>query len=50
MTGFPYKFSETPTQVRQSAPNFGQHTEEIMQEVLGASWEEIEKLKTEEVI
>jgi crotonobetainyl-CoA:carnitine CoA-transferase CaiB-like acyl-CoA transferase len=50
MTGFPLKFSATPAAVSKSAPNFGQHTEEILIEILGQSWEEIEKLKEEEVI
>jgi crotonobetainyl-CoA:carnitine CoA-transferase CaiB-like acyl-CoA transferase len=50
MTGFPMGFSETPAKVRLNAPNFGQHTEEILMQVLGYGWEEIEKLKEEEVI
>jgi crotonobetainyl-CoA:carnitine CoA-transferase CaiB-like acyl-CoA transferase len=50
MTGFPLGFSVTPAAVRGHAPNFGQHTEEILIDILGYSWEEIEKLKEEEVI
>jgi crotonobetainyl-CoA:carnitine CoA-transferase CaiB-like acyl-CoA transferase len=50
MTGFPIGFSETPAAVRANAPNFGQHTEEILINILGYSWEEIEKLKEAEVI
>jgi crotonobetainyl-CoA:carnitine CoA-transferase CaiB-like acyl-CoA transferase len=48
--GFPFKFSDTPAEVRNTAPNFGQHTEEVLMDVLGYNWEQIEKLKTEEVI
>ncbi|MBA7584354.1 Cinnamoyl-CoA:phenyllactate CoA-transferase [subsurface metagenome] len=50
MTGIPTRFSETPAQIRHCAPNFGQHTEEVLMEVLGCDWEEIAKLKDEEVI
>jgi crotonobetainyl-CoA:carnitine CoA-transferase CaiB-like acyl-CoA transferase len=50
MTGFPIGFSETPAGIREYAPNFGQHTEDILMSVLGYSWEDIEKLKEEEVI
>ncbi len=50
MTGFPIRFSETPAAVRANAPNFGQHTEEVLIDILGQTWEEIEKLKEEEVI
>lgn len=47
--GFPIRFSRTPAELRLPAPEFGQHTEEVLLE-LGYSWEEIEKLKDEEVI
>jgi crotonobetainyl-CoA:carnitine CoA-transferase CaiB-like acyl-CoA transferase len=50
MMGMPIKFSETPAQIREFAPNFGQHTEEVLMNVLGYDWAEIEKLKDEEVI
>ena len=49
-TGFPIKFSETPMAIRREAPAFGQHTEEILIEVLGYSWDDINKLQDEEVI
>jgi crotonobetainyl-CoA:carnitine CoA-transferase CaiB-like acyl-CoA transferase len=45
----PFHFSETPASVRLPAPEFGQHTEEVLLEA-GYSWEEIENLRTEEVI
>ena len=50
MVGFPIYFSNASTGVRLPAPEFGQHTEEVLQEVLGYSWEQIIKLKEEEVI
>jgi crotonobetainyl-CoA:carnitine CoA-transferase CaiB-like acyl-CoA transferase len=50
MTGIPLKFSETPAQIRDCAPNFGQHTEEVLMNILGYTWQDIEKLKNEEVI
>jgi len=49
MLGFPWAFHETPASVRQEAPEHGQHTEEILLE-LGYSWDDIAKLKEEEVI
>jgi crotonobetainyl-CoA:carnitine CoA-transferase CaiB-like acyl-CoA transferase len=49
MIGFPWSFSETPASVRREAPEFGQHTEEILLE-LGYTWDDITKLKDEEVI
>ena len=48
--GVPIKFSQTPAQIQNCAPNFGQHTEEVLIDILGYSWPEIEKLKDEEVI
>lgn len=48
--GIPIKFSETPAQIQNCAPNFGQHTEEVLMNILGYTWDEIGKLKDEEVI
>jgi crotonobetainyl-CoA:carnitine CoA-transferase CaiB-like acyl-CoA transferase len=50
VVGVPVRLSETPGSVRLPAPEFGQHTEEVLQEVLGCSWEEIGKLRDTEVI
>jgi crotonobetainyl-CoA:carnitine CoA-transferase CaiB-like acyl-CoA transferase len=50
MTGFPFKFSQTPAAVARCAPGFGQHTEEVLMDILGLTWEDIGKLKDEEVI
>jgi len=49
MLGFPWTFHETPASVRREAPELGQHTEEILLE-LGYTWDDITKLKDEEVI
>ncbi|MFQ5827017.1 MAG: CaiB/BaiF CoA transferase family protein [Dehalococcoidia bacterium] len=50
VVGFPVTFSQTPMSIRREAPEFGQHTEEILMEVLGYSWDDIARLKEEEVI
>ncbi len=49
-TGFPIGLSETPAAVKLPPPEFGQHTEEILKDLLGYSWEDIAKLKDQEVI
>jgi crotonobetainyl-CoA:carnitine CoA-transferase CaiB-like acyl-CoA transferase len=43
------KFSETPASIRGAAPEFGQHTEEVILE-LGYNWEDIANLKEQGVI
>ncbi|MFC1932205.1 CaiB/BaiF CoA transferase family protein [Chloroflexota bacterium] len=48
MVGFPWDFSETPASWHREAPEFGQHTEEILLE-LGYTWDDIRTLKAEEV-
>jgi crotonobetainyl-CoA:carnitine CoA-transferase CaiB-like acyl-CoA transferase len=50
VVGIPVGLSETPGSIRRPAPEFGQHTEEILTEVLGYSWEEIGRLREREVI
>lgn len=47
--GFPWMFSKTPASWRREAPEFGQHTEEILLE-LDYTWDDIVKLKDGEVI
>jgi crotonobetainyl-CoA:carnitine CoA-transferase CaiB-like acyl-CoA transferase len=47
--GIPVKLSKTPGKVTKLAPELGQHTEEVLQEVLDMSWEEIGQLREEEV-
>ena len=49
VVGAPWHFSETPTEVAATAPELGQHTEEILQE-LGYSWEQIGVLREQDVL
>ncbi len=49
MAGVPIKMSETQGSVRTHAPLLGQHTEEILKELLGMSTEEIDALKKENI-
>lgn len=44
-TGPPIKFSKTPAEVGGAAPEFGQHTEEVLTEVCGYDWVEVEALR-----
>ena len=49
MTGWAWDFSETPCSIRREAPEFAQHTEEILLE-MGYDWDDIVALKDEGVI
>ena len=44
VVGAPWRFSETPAQIAPAAPELGQHSEEILQD-LGYSWEQIGALR-----
>jgi crotonobetainyl-CoA:carnitine CoA-transferase CaiB-like acyl-CoA transferase len=48
--GIPAKFGETPGRIREPAPQLGQHTEEVLIDFLGYSWEDIEKLRDQGII
>lgn len=50
MAGVPIKMSETPGTIERPAPLLGQHTEEILSEVLGISSEEVARLKAQNVL
>lgn len=50
LPAFPIQFGKSETSFRIPAPELGQHTEEVLLEVGGYSWEEIEELRREEVI
>jgi formyl-CoA transferase len=39
--GFPYKLSETPASVRRPPPMLGEHTEEVLVDLLGYSTEDV---------
>jgi len=48
--GIPVRLSETPGSIREPAPQLGQHTEEILVEMLDYSWEDVEILRDQGVI
>lgn len=48
--GVPVRLSQTPGAIRRPAPELGQDTEEVLLEIGGYTWEEIEKLRMEEAI
>jgi crotonobetainyl-CoA:carnitine CoA-transferase CaiB-like acyl-CoA transferase len=50
MLGLPLRLSETPGAIRAPAPEFGQHTEQILLDRLGYDWERISELRKKEVI
>ncbi|MGG7618127.1 CaiB/BaiF CoA transferase family protein [Bacillus coreaensis] len=49
MPGFPVKFSDTPSKVRQYPPLLGEHTNEVLSQ-LGYTDVEIEKLRASKVV
>ena len=49
MVASPIKLSRTPATVRTRAPEFGEHTEQVLLD-LGYSWDDIVRLKEEGVI
>ena len=50
MAGSPISYSKTPPKLIGSVAQFGQNTEEVLQELGGYSWEEIGKLREEGVV
>ncbi len=50
LVGSPLKFSKTPVQYRIPPPRLGEHTEEILREVLGYDPARISRLREEKVI
>jgi formyl-CoA transferase len=50
LTGAPIKFSETPSQVSLPPPLLGEHTDEILAELLGRAPQDIEALRGEGVV
>jgi formyl-CoA transferase len=45
LTGFPYKFSHTPAEIRKPPPMLGQHTEEALVTLLDYSPEDVASLR-----
>jgi crotonobetainyl-CoA:carnitine CoA-transferase CaiB-like acyl-CoA transferase len=50
VVGMPVRLSDTPGSIRLPAPEFGQHTEEVLLDVLGYGWDDIARLRDAEVI
>ena len=50
VVGVPVRLSETPGDPKGMAPEFGEHTELILTEMLGYSWEKVAELRESEVI
>jgi len=49
IAGSSFRLSETPGRVRAPAPRLGEHTEEVLRQVLGYSDEWVRQLIAEEV-
>jgi formyl-CoA transferase len=45
LTGFPYKLSQTPAEVHHPPPLLGEHTEEVLVELLGYSSDDVSILR-----
>jgi len=50
IVGSPLILSETPADPKGPAPEFGEHTEQVIVDMLGYSWEEVSKLREAEVL
>ncbi|MDD5094987.1 MAG: CoA transferase [Dehalococcoidia bacterium] len=50
MIGFPISFEKTPMAITREAPEYGQDTETILNEMLGYNWDQITALKDKKVI
>ena len=50
LMGVPVNLSRTPGNARGRAPELGEHTESILTELLGYSWEDVAKLREEGAI
>jgi len=49
-SGFPYKLSDTPAEVRLPPPMLGQHTQEVLVDLLGYSAEGVSSLRERQVV
>ena len=49
LSGIPIKYSETPGKIRLAPPLLGEHTDEILSDVLGYSREQVAALRSEGV-
>ncbi len=48
--GIPIKLSETPGQIDAPAPNLGEHTSEVLSDLLKLTVEEVNQLKQDEIV
>ena len=48
--GLPFSFSKTPGGPRSAAPELGQHTEQVLIDVAGYTWDELSELRKQEII
>ncbi len=47
--GVPFKFSRTPGRIKSAAPQYGEHTEEVLL-AHGYTWEEIEGFRARGIV
>jgi len=50
LPGIPIKMYKTPGSVDSPAPLLGQHTEEILKELLGMNKEEVDALRAKDIL
>ena len=50
VVGSPLKFSRTPVEIHAASPDLGEHTEEVMKQLLKLGEKEIASLKEKKVI
>jgi crotonobetainyl-CoA:carnitine CoA-transferase CaiB-like acyl-CoA transferase len=50
LPGFPVALSKTPAKIHRQAPQFGEHTEDVLMGVLGLDWDELTELRDAHVI
>jgi crotonobetainyl-CoA:carnitine CoA-transferase CaiB-like acyl-CoA transferase len=50
LPGFPVTLSATPARIHRQAPEFGEHTEEILIDMLGLNWDEVSALRAKQII
>jgi crotonobetainyl-CoA:carnitine CoA-transferase CaiB-like acyl-CoA transferase len=50
LVGIPFRFSDTPASIRRPPPTLGQHTEQVLRDMLGFSDRRIDELRTQKVI
>ena len=48
--GIPWRFAETPNGVRSPAPCIGEHTDEVMRDLLGLTADEIARLRADKIL